>query len=191
VGTLPETVAPTLTSVGRKQKGRPEAGLFRANASVLADLEVKNIHNQKRSAIEQNNVAADHNVLAIRRRRRKVPLEIVGATHNFFPQSGRQRAPHYELTLKTGRQPITLGQARRQVFVVLAIPASHLVAVVVGIRLTVAIFIVAFTVSVAVIVVIVAILFVVAVTMPLGNRQGGRESHAKDRVGSDSKPDLE
>jgi hypothetical protein len=103
------------------------------------------------------------------------------------------------LTLKTGRQPIALGQARRQVFVVLAIPASHLVAVVIGIGVAVTIsvsifvflLIVAFTVSVTTIVVIVAILFVVAVTMPLGNRQGGRESHAKDRVGSDSKPDLE
>ena len=84
-------------------------------------------------------------------------------------------------------------------FIMLAIPAKHFAAVVIGIGVAVTIsvsifvflLIVAFTVSVAMIVVIVAILFVVAVTTPLGNRQGGRESHAKDRVGCDSKPDLE
>jgi hypothetical protein len=56
---------------------------------VLADLEMKNVHDQERSAIEQNDVAPDYDVLAIRRRRRKTPLEVVGTTHNLFPQSGR------------------------------------------------------------------------------------------------------
>ena len=65
-----------------KQKGRPEAGLSHECFGVLADLEVENVHDQERSAIQQNDVAADHDVLAIRRGRRKVPLQIAGATHN-------------------------------------------------------------------------------------------------------------
>jgi len=152
---------------------------------------VKNIHHHKRSPIEQNDVAADHDVLALRRRRGEAALEVLRAAHNLFLQSGRQSAAHYELALESGRQAIALGQAWRQVLIVLAVPASHFVAVVIGIRITTVILSMAFTVSVAMIVVIVAILFIVAVTVPLGDSQGCREGQAKNRARPDSQPYLE
>src|SRR5712692_10874257 len=89
-----------------KAKGRPEAGLSHKTFGVLANLEVKNIHHHKRSPIEQNDVAADHDVLAFRRRRRKAPLEVFGAAHNLFLKSRRQSAPHYKLAFKAWGQPI-------------------------------------------------------------------------------------
>jgi hypothetical protein len=175
---------------------------FWHKASVLTDLEVKHIHDEQRFAIEQDNVAADHDVLAIRWRRRKTPLQIFGTTDDSLLQSRRERATHDQLALKTRRQPIAFRQTRRQMFIVLAIPAAHLIAVMIGIGAAVVvaifIFIVVFIVAsamipfviAAVIVVIVAILFIVAVTVFLGNRQRSGERQKQHCAHSDSQPVL-
>src|SRR5260370_23495531 len=113
-------------------------------------------------------------MLGIWWRWRQPPLKVLGATHNLFLKSRRQSAPPYKLGFKAGGQAVALGQARRKMLVVLAVPAGHLVAVVIGIRITAVILIMAFPVSMAVIVVIVAILFIVTVTVLLGDRQWGR-----------------
>jgi hypothetical protein len=132
---------------------------------------VKHIHYHERSAIEQNNVAADHDMLAIRRRRRKMPLQVARTNHNLRSQTRRQRAANHQLALQSRWQPIALGQARRQMVMVLAVAASHLVAVVIGIRMSVVVFIVvfivAFSVTVPMIVVIVPIVFVVTLSVIL------------------------
>jgi ABC-type multidrug transport system fused ATPase/permease subunit len=193
MGTLPSAVN---SSRKRLQKGK--AGLrpaFPPNLR-LAYVEMKYIHDQESSAIQQNDVAADHYVLALWRRRRQAPLEVLWATYNLLLQAGRQSAPHHQLALQAGRQAIALGQAGRQVIAVLAIPAPHLVAVVVRVRVAAVIFIfifiriVAFAVSMAMIVVIVAILLIVAVTIALGNGQGARKGQAKNRACPDSQPYL-
>jgi hypothetical protein len=131
---------------------------------------VKHIHDHEGSAVEQNDVASDYDVLALRRWRRQAPLEVLRATHNLFLQSGGQRATHHQLALESGRQAIALGQAGRQMIVVIAVPAAHLVAVVVGIGVAAVllIFVMAFAVAMAMVIVIVAILFIVAVPVVLG-----------------------
>jgi hypothetical protein len=159
---------------------RPAPGWpFTTILFYLSNLQVKHIHHYKSSAIQQNDVASDHDMLAIRWRRRKVPLQIVGAAHNLPSQSGRQSAADYQLTLQPRWQPVAFGQARRQVIVVFAVPAAHFVAVVIGIGVTVMlplmvfvfIFIMASTVLPAMIVVIVAIFFVMAVSVVLSDGQ--------------------
>jgi hypothetical protein len=138
---------------------------------------MKHIDYHKRSAVEQNHVAADHHMLAIRRRRRKVALQISGTMHNFRPKSWRQSAADDQLPLKSRWQSIALGQAGRQMLIIRAVPASHLVTVVIGIGVTIVsafvIFFVPSTVITAMIlVIIVAIVLVVTVSMILRYRRG-------------------
>jgi hypothetical protein len=142
---------------------------------------MKHIHHHKRSAIEQNHVTADHDMLAIRRRRWKVALQISGTMHNFRPKSWRQSAADDQLALKARWQSITLGQAGRQMLIIRAVPASHLVAVVIGIGATivsaimlaiVVFFVPSIMFTAMVLIVIVAIVLVVTVAMILRYRRG-------------------
>jgi hypothetical protein len=151
---------------------------------------VKYVHDEERSAIEQNNVAPDHDMFAIRRRRRQTPLEVARANHNFRSQPRRQSPADDELALQAGWQAVPLRQSGRQVIMVLAVPAPHLIAVVVGIGVTVVISIVPASMPVAVIVVIVAIMLVVAVPVPLGYGYACRERESKDRAAPDPQPNL-
>jgi hypothetical protein len=48
----------------------------------LPNPQVKHIHHNKSSAIEQNDVPANHDMLAAGRWRRKVPLQVSGTDHN-------------------------------------------------------------------------------------------------------------
>ena len=129
-----------------------------------ADVEVKYVHDQERFAIEQNQVASDHDMLAIRRRWRQTPLQVARANHNLRAQSRRQSPADDELALQARWKAIPLGQPGRQVIMVLAVPAPHLIAVMVGIGVTVVILIVPATMPV---IVVVAILLIVAVPVPL------------------------
>jgi hypothetical protein len=138
---------------------------------------MKNIHYQKRSAVEQNNVAADYHVLAIRRRRRQLPLQVARTMHNHSSQAGGQSAADDQLALKTGREPVTPGKSGRQMIMVLPIPTPHFVAIMVGIRMTVPVPIVVAivfpaviaVVPTAMIVLIVTIFSIMTVPMLLGN----------------------
>jgi hypothetical protein len=138
---------------------------------------MKHIHYHKRSAIEQNHVAADHDMLAIRRRRRKVAFQISGTMHNFRPQSWRQSTTHDQLALEARWQSIALGQAGRQMLIIRSVPASHFVAVVIGIGATIVSAIMVFFVpstmfTAMILVVIVAIVLVVTVAMILRYSRG-------------------
>jgi hypothetical protein len=135
---------------------------------------VKYIHDQERSAIEQNEVASDHDMLAIRRRRRQTPLQVARADYNLSSQSLRKSPADDELALQTRWKAIALGQPGRQVIMVLAVPAPHLIVVVVGIGVTVVIPLVPSIMPMPVIVVV-AILLVVAVPVALRYGYARRE----------------
>jgi len=85
------------------------------------------LDHDKSSAIEQNDVAPDHHVFTVRRRRRQVRFEVTRAGNNLGSQAGRQRAADYQLTLKAGGKTISFGKAGRQVVAVFAntTHASH------------------------------------------------------------------
>jgi len=172
----------------KKASTRP-ASPFNNYPSDLPDFQVKHIHYQERSAVEQNDMPANQDMLAIRRRRRQMPLQVPGTNHNLRSQPGRQSATHHQLALQPRWQAITLGQTWRQVLIVFAVPAAHLVAIVVGIGMSIMILIVASTVLPAVLVVD-AIFLIVTVSMVLSDRNCRRQREPEDRASSDSQPHL-
>ena len=86
---------------------------------------MENIYDHKRPAIQEHNVSANEDMLAIRRRRRQLPFKIDGNSINPSPQTGRQRAPKFQLPFQTGRQSIPLCESRRQVSAMVLVPAMH------------------------------------------------------------------
>src|SRR5713101_7028609 len=86
---------------------------------------MENIYYHKRPAIQEHNVSADKDMLAIRRRRRQLPFKIDGNSINPSPQTGRQRAPKFQLPFQAGRQSIPLCESRRQVSAMALVPAMH------------------------------------------------------------------
>jgi hypothetical protein len=93
-------------------------------------LEVENIQDNFRLAIAQYDVASDYYAFAIAWRRGEAALQ-VGWNHvDPAFKSWRKRAAEHELLLKSGRQAIFLGEARREVCVMFCVPAAKFVAVV-------------------------------------------------------------
>ena len=86
---------------------------------------MENIYYHKRPAIQEHNVSADKDMLAIRRRRRQLPFKIDGNSINPSPQTGRQRAPKFQLPFQAGRQSIPLCETGRQVSAMALVPAMH------------------------------------------------------------------
>jgi len=86
---------------------------------------MENIYDHKRPAIQEHNVSANKDMLAIRRRRRQLPFKIDGNSINPSPQTGRQRAPKFQLPFQAGRQSIPLCESRRQVSAMALVPAMH------------------------------------------------------------------
>jgi uncharacterized membrane protein len=74
---------------------------------------------------------------------------------NFLPQARWECAAHHELFLQTGRQLIPLGEAGREVVVMVVIPVPHSIAVVIAVN------------RAAPVVVIVIAMFVAAVAVPM------------------------
>lgn len=153
---------------------------------LLANLDVKNVHHNERPAIEQDHVAADDYMLALRRRRRQASHEIVGTAHNLFSQARGQRSSHHQLALEARWEPIALGQPRRKMPVVLVVPAAHLIPVVIGVGVAAVVLVVAVTV----LVIIVTVVLLVAVSVPLGYGQGGGKRHSQNCTRGDAKPCL-
>src|ERR1700686_5465206 len=86
---------------------------------------MENIYDHKRPAIQEQHVSADKDMLAIRRRRRQLPFKIDGNSINPSPQTGRQRAPKFQLPFQSRRQSIPLCETRRQVSPMALVPAMH------------------------------------------------------------------
>jgi hypothetical protein len=86
---------------------------------------MENIYYHKRPAIQEHNVSADEDVLAIGRRRRQLPFKIDGNSINPSPETGRQRATKFQLPFQSRRQSIPLCETRRQVSPMVLVPAMH------------------------------------------------------------------
>src|ERR1700730_3582839 len=84
---------------------------------------MENIHDHKRPAIQEDNVSADKDMLAIRRG--QLPFKIDGNSINPSPQTGRQRAPKFQLPFQSRRQSILSCETRRQVSAMALVPAMH------------------------------------------------------------------
>ena len=70
-------------------------------------------------------MSANKDMLAIRRRRRQLPFKIDGNSIHPSPQTGRQRAPKFQLPLQSRRQSIPLCETGRQVSAMALVPAMH------------------------------------------------------------------
>jgi len=126
---------------------------------------MENIYYHKRPAIQEHNVSADKDMLAIRRRRRQLPFKIDGNSINPSPQTGRQRAPKFQLPFQAGRQSIPLCESRRQVSAMALVPAMHnlVIAVIVPMPITMpfmAVLFVTVTVTLSIIIMIMIPVFV-------------------------------
>src|ERR1700730_4931496 len=84
---------------------------------------MENIHDHKRPAIQEDNVSADKDMLAIRRG--QLPFKIDGNSINPSPQTGRQRAPKFQLPFQSRRQSILFCETGRQVSAMALVPAMH------------------------------------------------------------------
>jgi hypothetical protein len=128
---------------------------------------MENVCDLKIYAIDQDQIAADHNVRVIRRRRREHHFEFPRAGLHFLLKARRQSSTNHQLALQSGRKTIAFGQAGWEMGVVSAIPVVD-VAIMIGINLVAVTLVVAFAMTIAVVVVI-AIVFVVAVTLSYGD----------------------
>jgi hypothetical protein len=69
------------------------------------------------------------NAFAIGRRRGKAALEFDGNQDNTAFQVRRKRAANHKLPLQSGRQAISFGEARREMAIVIGVPAPKFVAI--------------------------------------------------------------
>jgi len=68
-------------------------------AESLVDLQLENIRDLKVHAINQYQIAADHDVRVVRRRRRKHYFKFPRAGLHFFLEPRRQSSANYKLAL--------------------------------------------------------------------------------------------
>jgi hypothetical protein len=106
---------------------------------------VENVDDHVGPAVQQNKMAANHDVGAIGRRRRQAPFEFFGTRLEAFLETWRERAALHKLLFQPRRQFIPLGEPGRKATAVAAIPVAN--------DLTVVIFIKMFTLIVVVFVV--------------------------------------
>jgi hypothetical protein len=133
---------------------------FQVPGNHLANLEVEDVHDYIRCAIQQNDVSTNQYVGAIRRRWRQPPFEVFGAGLQSLLKPWRERATSNELFFQSRWQLISLRQARRKMALVLAIPPAHSFAVMV--------FVIVFTLVVVIVMLIVA--FSMSLSVILGLR---------------------
>jgi hypothetical protein len=109
--------------VGRADSTRP------TGKSAL--LEVEDIQDDSCVAIPQHDVPSDDHAFAIGRRRGKPTLQF--DRNHVYPafQARRKRAADHKLPLQSGRQAISPGETRREVFVMFSVPTANFVAVMV------------------------------------------------------------
>lgn len=85
---------------------------YRCDAASLRNLKMKNARDLKIGAINQNQIAANHNMPEVRRRRRENSLQVHGDGLYLLLQPRRQSPIHHELPLQSRRQTISFGQPR-------------------------------------------------------------------------------
>jgi hypothetical protein len=138
---------------------------------------MKDIYHRKGPDVYQHHMPADELMAAVRRRRRQTPFQLFRAPIHLFPEARRQRAPRLKLPFQSRRQPVPLGQAGRQMIVVIAIPGPHLVAIMIVVTAAVFMPLMSVPVSVPVIsvpssIVIPVFMFIVTVTAILRGNNG-------------------
>jgi hypothetical protein len=74
-------------------------------------------------------VPSNSNAFAIGRRRGKAALEFDGNHHHAAFQARRKSAAKNKLPLQSGRQAISFGEARREMSIVIGVPAPKFVAI--------------------------------------------------------------
>jgi hypothetical protein len=111
---------------------------------------VENINDDVSSVVQQNNVATNYDVHAVRWWWRQTPLQFFGARLDPFLKTRRKRATTYKLPFQSWRELIFLRQARRKVSLILGIPAAD------------GFFIVVLIVMVGLFVIIITVVFIVA-----------------------------
>ena len=77
-------------------------------------------------------MASNSDAFAIGRRRGKAALKFDGNKDNAAFQAWRKRAAKHKLSLESRRQAISFGEARREVSIVIGVPAPKFVAVMFG-----------------------------------------------------------
>jgi len=149
---------------------------------------VQYIRNLKVGSIEQNQIATDHNVRIVRRRRRQFPFQVGRAGLHLLLKSWRQRSTNHELALQSRWKAVALGQTWWEMPVVSTVPTAGRLTIVIGIAIVVVA--ASMTISMASIIVVIAIVFLVAVTISLSDSDCGREGQRQNRSDSHSKPAL-
>jgi len=94
--------------------------------------EVENIQNDVGVAVPQNNVSANHDPVAVGRRRGQLPLQIDWNGILSLLQARRQRAANDELLFEAGRQPVFFGESGREIAIVGSVPTANFVAVMIA-----------------------------------------------------------
>jgi hypothetical protein len=95
-------------------------------------LEVKDVHDDFRVAIPQHDVPSDGDAFAIGWWRGKPAVQVDGNKDNAAFQAWRKHAAKHKLSLKPRRQAISLGEARREVSIIIGVPTPKFVAVMFG-----------------------------------------------------------
>ena len=114
---------------------------------------MENVHNDIGPAIQQDNVSPNQYVLALRRRRRQLPFQILRTWLQPFLETWRKLAAPHKLSFQAWRQPVFLGEPWRKIALMAFVPSAN-VAVLVPVVLlalvvVVSVFVVTFPVSLA------------------------------------------
>jgi hypothetical protein len=123
----------------------------------LAILNMEDVNHYRSAAVHDDNVAPDDDSVIVRRKRREAAIQVDGYRPNPFLESGRKMAALDELPLKTGREAIALGQARREVALVAIAPfaedatvaVGEGVATIIAVVITVLVFVLSFSLAFA------------------------------------------
>ena len=96
----------------------------RSVITCLIHFKAENINDDVSTVIQQNNVAANFDVHAVRWWRRQTSFQSHWAGLNTLLEPWRQRTARDKLLFQSWREPIFLSQARRKVPLILGIPGA-------------------------------------------------------------------
>ena len=164
----------------------PGTKLYQAGS---VDFEVKDIRDLEARPVEQHQVATDDHVSIVWGRRRQSAFQFGRAGMHLVAKTDGQIAMNHDLALESGRQAVALGQAGREMVVMIVVPATHCIAIVIGIAAAaVILFMPAAVPMVAIFVIVVAIVLVVTVPVILGYSDCGGEGKRQNSRRAGSKP---
>ena len=147
---------------------------YRCDAAGLRNFKMENARDLEIGAIDQNQIAADHDMPKVRRRRRENLLQVHGDGLYLLLQARGQSPVHHELPLQTRRQTIPFRQSRGETRSVIPIPAVNPVAVIVGTAVAIMTAAVTFSIAMSMptIIVVGAVIPVVTVAVALSEGDG-------------------